>query len=322
MKWRVMKKVMSIPIATVLMASVGPVLTWRDKHAMPEGRSGGAAGLIENKLVYGGGTTWRNGAKVWLNETLFYDFEHDTWSSGPPLPEPIAYGACLAKDGSLEILGGTNESGPSRKCWRLKAGEPAWTESGGLPADGVFAKAVLLRGRVYLFGGSPSATDLSHLSDSVFQRDESGKWTRISEMPQGRVAIPAAAVAGDEIYLFGGFSAAASGGALNRRDAYRFDPQTNRWRALRPLPAAVRGLSAVSVDRRHILLAGGYTDSGFSAAAYLYDIEDGQYRPATSLPLPVMGMELLARGRTVWGVGGEDKNRSRTSRLIEGVFAP
>ena len=181
-----MKKAMSIPIATALMASVAPVLTWRDKHAMPEGRSGGAAGRIENKLVYGGGTTWRNGAKVWLNETLFYDFEHDTWSSGPPLPEPIAYGACLATDGSLEILGGTNESGPSRKCWRLNAAEQAWTESGSLPADGVFAKAVPLRGRVYLFGGSSSATDLSHLSDSVFRRDESGKWTRISEMPQGQ----------------------------------------------------------------------------------------------------------------------------------------
>jgi N-acetylneuraminic acid mutarotase len=322
MKYKVMNTAMSISLATVLMASVTPVLTWRDRHAMREGRSGGAIGLIENKLIYAGGTTWRSGVKLWLNETLVYDLEHDTWSSGPPLPEPIAYGASLASNGSLEILGGTNDGGPSRKCWRLKAGEHAWSESGILPADSVFAKAVSLRGRLYLFGGSSSATDLSRLSSSVFRRDESGKWTTISQLPQGRVANPAVTAAGDEIYLFGGFSAAASGGALNHRDAYRFDPETNRWTALRPLPAAVRGLSAVAVDRLHILLAGGYTDSGFSAAAYLYDIEDGQYRAATSLPLPVMGMELLARGRTVWGIGGEDKNRSRTARLIEGVFAP
>ena len=302
-----------------LMTSIAPVLTWRDKQAMPEGRSGGAFGLIENKLTYAGGTTWHNDVKLWLNGTLFYDFDRDAWSSGPPLPEPLAYGAYLATDNSLEILGGTNDSGPSRKCWRLKAGEHTWTESGILPADSVLAKAVSIQGWAYLFGGSSSATDVSRLSDSVFRRDESGNWKRIGEMPQGRVAMPAVAAAGGEIYLFGGFSASASGGALNHRDACRFDPKTNRWTALPPLPAAVRGLSAVPIDRRHILLAGGYTDSGFSAAVYLYDIEDGQYRLAASLPFPVMGMEMLARDRTIWGLGGEDKNRSRSARVIEGV---
>jgi len=314
---------MNILIASALMASFGPVLTWHDKHSMPEGRSGGAAGLIANKLVYAGGTTWRNDAKHWLNETLLYDFERDTWSSGPPLPEPLAYGPYLAADDSLEILGGMNESGPSRNCWRLKAGERAWRESGALPADSVLAKAVSLHGRTYLFGGSSTATDLKHLSSSVFRRDESGRWTKISEMPQGRIAMPATVAVGDYIYLFGGCSVSSDGGgARNRDEAYRFNPHTNQWTALRPFPTAIRGLSAVSIDKRHVLLAGGYTASGFSAAVYLYDIEDGQYSPASSLPFPVMGMEMLARDGTVWGLGGEDKNRSRTPRLIEGIFTP
>lgn len=300
------------------MASVAPMLTWRDKHAMPEGRSGGAAGVVAGKLVYAGGTTWRNGVKVWLKETLF--FEHDEWSSGPPLPEPLAYGAYLSGDGSFEVLGGINESGPSRQCWRLTPGEQSWKKSGALPADSVFAKAVAIRGEIYLFGGSPSATDLAALSDSVFRRDASGRWTRMSRMPQGRIGMPAAAPLGDSIFLFGGCSSSASGGVLNRDDAYRFDPQTDRWTALRPLPVALRGMSAVRVDKRHILLAGGYTVSGFSAAAYLYDVEEGQYRPITPLPFPVMGMEMLMHDGTVWGLGGEDKNRSRSPRVIEGIF--
>src|SRR6185312_2536711 len=141
-------------------------------------------------------------------------------------------------------------------------------------------------------------------------------------MPQGRIAMPAIVDVGDQVYLFGGCSLSSDGGARNRDDAYRFDSQTNGWTALRPVPAAIRGLAAVGIDKRHILLAGGYTASGFSAAVYLYDIEDGQYRPANSLPFPVMGMELLARDGIVWGLGGEDKNRSRTPRLIEGIFAP
>jgi N-acetylneuraminic acid mutarotase len=304
-----------------LMTSIAPVLSWRDKHAMPEGRSGGAAGVIANRLAYAGGTTWRNGAKVWLNGTLFYDFDHDAWSSGPPLPKPLAYGPYLATDESLEVLGGMNESGPSRKCWRLKAGEHTWTESGILPADSVLAKAVSIQGRAYLFGGSSSATDVTRLSNSVFRRDESGKWMKTGEMPQGRVALPGLAASGNHVYLFGGFSASTSGEALNRSEAYRFDPQTDQWTALRPLPAAVRGLSAVVMDQRYILLSGGYTDSGFSAAVYLYDVEEGQYRPVTPLPFPVMGMEMLVRDRMIWGLGGEDKTRSRTARVIEGIIA-
>ena len=303
----------------MLMVAGMPVLTWHDKHPLPEGRSGGAMGLIGNKLVYAGGTTWRNGVKTWLDSSPSYDFERDAWTDGQRLPEPLAYGAYLAGRDSLEIFGGANESGSSRKCWRLQAGERTWKQSGVLPADGVLAKAVSMHGRVYLFGGSANAADLKHLSNAVFRRDESGVWKQISEMPQGRVAMPAAVAVGDSIYLFGGCSASPSGGVLNRNEAYRFNSHTNEWAALHSLPAAIRGLSAVAVDNRYILVAGGYTESGFSSAVYLYDIQDGQYRPAAPLPLPVMGMQLLMRGQAIWGIGGEDKNRGRTARVLEGI---
>jgi N-acetylneuraminic acid mutarotase len=162
---------------------------------------------------------------------------------------------------------------------------------------------------------------LSHCSNSVLRRDHAGNWEKVSEMPQGPVALSAIAVIQNQIYLFGGCSLDSSGKARNRDDAYRFDPRTNRWRALRPLPAATRGIGAAPVKRRYIFLAGGYIDSsGFSAAAYLYDTKDGQYKPIGSLPFPVMGMEMLAQAGTIWGVGGEDRNRGRTARVIEGTL--
>jgi hypothetical protein len=78
-------------------------------------------------------------------------------------------------------------------------------------------------------------------------------------------------------------------------------------------------MSAVALDDRYILLTDGYDARGFSATAYRYDTEADQYTAAT-LPFPVMGMEMSARGRTIWGVGGEDKNRSRTPRAIKGTL--
>jgi N-acetylneuraminic acid mutarotase len=287
---------------------------------MPEGVSGGAVALISNKLVYAGGTTWRNQVKCWLTSTFFYDLQSDSWSLGPALPEPLAYGAGLRTDHSLEVLGGANESSVSPKCWRLNAGENRWAESGVLPVASVFGKAEIVQAHAYLFGGC-ATTELSRCSNSVLRRNQAGKWEKVSEMPQGPVALSAIAVIRDQIYLFGGCSLDSSGKTRNRDEAYRFDPRTNRWTALQSLPAAIRGISAAPINQRYILLAGGYVDPrGFSAEVYLYDTEDGQYNPIAALPFPVMGMEILSRGSTIWGVGGEDRNRGRTARVIEGTL--
>jgi N-acetylneuraminic acid mutarotase len=287
---------------------------------MPEGVSGGAVALISNKLVYAGGTTWRNQVKCWLTSTFFYDLQSDSWSLGPALPEPLAYGAGVRTDHSLEVLGGIDENRLSRQCWRLDADGQRWTDSGVLPAGSVFGKAEIVEGQTYLFGGCAD-TELSRCSSSVLRRNDAGKWEKVSEMPQGPLAMPAIAVVEDHIYLFGGCSLDSSGKVRNRDDAYRFDPRTNRWTALPPLPMAARGVSAAPMKQRYVLLAGGYVDPlGFSAAAYLYDTKDHQYKPVGSLPFPVMGMEMLARGSTIWGVGGEDRKRGRTARVIEAVL--
>ena len=310
---------MRVLSAATLLASVAPAIMWHDRRPLPEGVSGGAFAVIADRLVYAGGTTWRNQAKLWLRETSFYDLDNDSWSEGPALPEALAYGAYLRTGRSLELLGGINEHGASRRCWRLNAGEREWAASGMLPAAGVFAKAAIVRESAYLFGGCATA-ELGGCSNSILRRDTAGTWEKVSEMPQGPVAIFAIAAIRDHIYLFGGCSTVSSGGVRNRDEAYRFDSLTNRWTALHLLPTAIRGMSAVAIDERYILLAGGYDARGFSAAAYRYDTEADRYTAVASLPFPVMGMEMLARGRAIWGVGGEDKNRSRTPRAIRGTL--
>ena len=310
---------MRVLSAATLLASVAPAIVWHDRRPVPEGLAGGSIAVIANRLVYAGGTTWRNEVKLWLAETFFYDLENDKWNRGPALPEALAYGACLRTDHSLEVLGGMNESGTSRRCWRLNAGEHAWTASGVLPAASVFAKAETVRGQAYLFGGCANA-ELSGCGNAVLRRDKAGTWRKVSTMPQGPVALSAIAVIRDQIYLFGGCSAGASGEARNREEAYRFDPLTNRWTALHALPVAIRGISAAALDQRYIFLAGGYDARSFSAAVYRYDTEADEYTAVAPLPFPVMGMEMLARGKAIWGVGGEDKNRSRTPRVIEGTL--
>ena len=182
---------------------------------------------------------------------------------------------------------------------------------------------------VFILGGCPDVADLAACSDSVWRRDDGGPWRRVSSLPGGPLALTAIAVVRGRIYVFGGCSMPPGGALVNRSAAYSFDPQTNAWATLRALPNANRGASAVAIDDRSILIFGGYTASpqeaagktatfGFSADVLLYEIAADSYKPATPMPLPVLGVEFVMNSRTLYGAGGEDRMRGRSARLMEG----
>ena len=301
-----------------LLAMVLPVLSWHEKHLMPQGVSGGASAALSGQLIYAGGTTWRDQVKHWLPDTLVYNPHKDAWTSGPSLPEPLAYGAFVSTPHSLEVLGGASNAGVSRKSWRLDAGLNKWIATGQLPSGSLFATAAILHGELYLAGGCED-TDLHVCNTSVWHRNHTGTWAKVSDLPDGAVAMSASVELHNQLYVFGGCSPQAPSGVRNRNEALRYDPQTNHWTALHPVPLAARGMTAVTLNDREVLLAGGYTDSasGFSDAAFIYDTVTDRYTPATPLPLPAMGMEMVSHGGSIWALGGEDKPRHRNDRFFE-----
>jgi N-acetylneuraminic acid mutarotase len=167
-----------------------------------------------------------------------------------------------------------------------------------------------------------------HCNTSIWMRNTHGKWTRVGETPDGPVAVRASAVLGRRVYLFGGCSE-VPGGVINRDGAYRYDPSTAQWQKLRPLPGAVRGLSATPIDSNRILLVGGYTASahdaaasnpayGFSDRVWIYNTAQDTYEAATPLPFAASGIEILLHDGAVFALGGEDRMRGRSRRSIQG----
>jgi N-acetylneuraminic acid mutarotase len=306
-------------------------INWHDLPPMPAGVAGGAVGLLEGgRLVYAGGTAWVDGVKQWLADVQEYDLATKSWRRGPNLPEPLAYGASTASSRELEILGGMKSDGPSRNCWRLSSSRTGWVRTGELPQDAILARAELVSGALYLFGGCSNVVAPMHCSSAVWKREGVGKWTRAGDMPDGAVAMRASATLDGYVYLFGGCSEIA-GGVANRDAALRFDPATGEWRKLRPLPIPVRGLAAASIGNRRILLAGGYTASaseaavngpqyGFSSQVWIYDIGQDRYEPAAPLPFAASGIEITVHEGAIFGLGGEDRMRGRSRRMILGTM--
>ncbi len=131
------------------------------------------------------------------------------------------------------------------------------------------------------------------------------------------MALSAIAALGGQIYVFGGCSMPSSGQVLNHAEAYRYDPRKNIWTPLHSLPAATRGLSAVAADDRHIYLLGGYGTT-FSAEVLVYDTQSDTYQHSIPLPVPLMATAFVRDGRTLYGAGGEDRQKSRSARLLVG----
>lgn len=287
---------------------------------MPEGISGAGTAFLSDSLVVAGGTTWRNQVKHWLSSTLIYNLHSNTWTAGPSLPEPLAYGAFLRNERSLELLGGLNDHGLSRHCWRLDAGTAKWANCGETPSGTLLGSAAQLDGAAYLVGGCDDM-DLRVCSTKVFRRDDAGVWQSIADVPGSPLAMAASAVLDYQIYLFGGCLRSADG-VHNRDEALRFDPTTHRWTTLHSLPTAARGITAVPLGRHQILLAGGYTNatSGFSDATYVYHTDTDRYTHTASVPLPVMGLALVRHDNKLWALGGEDKAQHRSARFFEAAL--
>jgi hypothetical protein len=298
-----------------------------DRRPLPTPVAGGVAGQLDGRLLYAGGTTWTAGIKQWLHDSMIYHLVADEWNYGPSLPNALAYGAGVAAGSALEILGGTDGEKTYRDCWSLNALDGEWQPTGEVPVPTLLGRAEIVAGCTWLFGGCSDAADLTTCRDDVWVRETGGAWSRVSALPHGAVAMPAAAALGRHVYLFGGCSMASPGTLVNCAEAYSFDTASSRWTPLRPLPHPNRGLSAVILDDRFILLAGGYTattaeaagkagDLGFTSAVWVYDAAADTYREASPLILAAAGIELVQCGGTIYAMGGEPRMRDRSDRLL------
>src|SRR5262249_60493034 len=120
------------------------------------------------------------------------------------------------------------------------------------------------------------------LRDSRLRLDRAGaEWEPMAPYPAGPRGLLGAAVVRGQLYVFGGSTPDPVGraayttlardfglliapykGVHDYRDAYRYDPATDRWQRLRNLPLGRAGGFALALEDRYILLLGsGHTFS-------------------------------------------------------------
>ena len=323
-----------LAFAGMTLLAIAPALRWKLGRDLPVPKGGCGSGFLDGKLILAGGTHWKNGEKLWLDETVGYRPEDDRWESLPPLPKPLAYAASASDEDSFYFLGGAGPEESERAGYRLKGekGRYSWEQFTELPMDRCYARAVVLNGQLLVIGGTTNLSDLQTASTTLLAlslSDPRPTWKTLSPMPGDGRAVFAATVCGGKLFVFGGCTADAKGNVRNLSSALQYNPSLNSWVQLKDVPVPTRGWGASAADDRYIYLFGGYAvpvspDSGpaleghFENRVYRYDTVRGEYEETTPMPHASGDISFHYFDGAFYGGGGEPKMKARSPWIFIG----
>jgi hypothetical protein len=213
------------------------------------------------------------------------------------LPSAVEETAAAAAGGKLYIMGGFDLAGRSLATVFVFDGS-TWQNGPPLPIPVDHPSAAGLDGHVYLAGGHSFGRDTAR----VFRLD-GDTWTEVAPMRYARGGHALVAAQG-RLYAIGGNTNAGEVAV-----AETYDPATNSWSSLPPLPGPRNHVSGF-VFETDVCVAGGRFPT--TARVDCFDTSPGTWHRRADLPRPTSGAGAATfLGGVVVLMGGEDAQESR-----------
>ena len=254
--------------------------TWTQKKPMPLPTHHAAAAEYRGKIyLFGGQAQLEPGGptQIPLDKSWEYDPEADSWKALASMPTARTAAVAAEVGGKIYVIGGASvhpgakivslePNVPHRSLTANEAYDPAtntWQARSPMPTARNHAAAGVVDGRIYVIGGRLGSSRVSAGSntDVVENYDPaSDSWGAVGQrMPTARSGMGWAMYRG-KIYIVGGeIYDAHMFAAIRAVEAY--DPATNQWSILPPMPTARHGVNvAVIGDRLYVI--GGHLQGG------------------------------------------------------------
>jgi len=312
------KSIIALMVQAVVAVAAPTPPTWERVASLPVANGGFFSGVVDGNLLVAGGTAWDGDTKLWLDQIWSYDPAANAWQKAGRLPAAVAYPGSGYNRNALWFAGGSSGAETHQTLWKL--GPKATLEKvAAIDRGAVYTAGALIGSTLYLVGGTDDQARLDRLTNAFVAIDvTTGAILALPNYPEKTLTTATAAAAGNQLFVFGGARwDAAAKTVANHSSAYSYSPDTQRWDPLPPLPFAVRGLTAVTLDADHILIGGGYRSAeiGFVADAFIFNVKTRTYSP--TLPLPYAAMVSLVRnGEWLYCIGGEDRMRHRSDAVF------
>ncbi|MEE2025632.1 Kelch repeat-containing protein [Alkalimonas mucilaginosa] len=159
------------------------------------------------------------------------------------------------------------------------------------PVSNNAVASTTVRGKTYvisMMGIGPEKNSQSlHNKVWVHTVGEFG-WSSMPEVPSqtrlpGRVAASAVAL-NNNFFVFGGYSIDRQGNRNTSDEIYRFNPVTQRYNRVNPIPVPVDDTLALTYQDRYVYLVGGWSNDGAVNLVQVFDNFTQQWSQATPMP--------------------------------------
>ncbi len=211
--------------------------------------------------------------------------------------------------------------GPAASAQQRPSDPGTWHSLVPAPTKRTEVAAAALKGKIYVVGGfsEPSLSNFANfaITKAVEVYDPAtDQWETKAPLPARRHHAGAAAL-GNRLYVLGGFTKSFLSIWSPVATAYRYDPASDVWTEVAPLPTA-RGALAVAVLSGKLYAVGGYAEGGNTGALEVYDPATNSWNSKAPLPTPRDHLAVAAVGGRLYAIGGRlDRNYGRNLAVVE-----
>ncbi len=230
---------------------------------------------------------------------------HNTWTSGAPMPTPVAFaGAAVLKD-EVYVVGGNLGPGVNSNGFvaDVQIYDPAtntWSSGVPYPTEVAFASAAVVKNILYVFGGTP---DGMNPSNAVWAYNPKTKtWAAKAAMPTARWGT-AAVIEKDIVYVIGGSINASGNGNIDTVESY--NPATNTWTEESPLLVAKAAVAAGLSGTTIVVADGGTNGGGTTGDNEGYDAATNTWKTLADDPASRYASCYGAIGAKLYDMGGQ-----------------
>jgi DNA-binding CsgD family transcriptional regulator/N-acetylneuraminic acid mutarotase len=245
------------------------------------------------------------------------------WTARAPLPQARSRLALVAAGNRLYAIGGESADGITGQVTVYDAASNGWLPAADKPTPVSNVAGGLINGRIYVPGGLVGAAsgtaantagpgpspvprpsiDQTQVTAQVEVYDpQSDSWSTVAPLPAPRTAY-GLAVAGNKLYLFGGWD-----GSHYRAETFIYDAATDAWSIGTPMAAPRVFLGAATLPDG-IYVAGGYDGQHELNTVAVYHPNDegsnvGPWASGPPLNRPRAGLGLLSLSNRLYAIGG------------------
>jgi len=243
------------------------------------------------------------------------------WETRAPMPSNRSEVAVAELGGKIYVMGGFKFHGvvTSRAVEVYDPQTDRWEEKAPLPEGRHHAAEAVVDGKLYLIGGYKGFLNWETLrtrkhqpTNQVWEYDPGqNRWQARAPMPTARGALAVGVIDG-KIYAVGGGNAVGGGSwghGVNTLE--RYDPITDTWQALPPMPTPRHHLTAAVLDGRLYAIGGRQAGLGSSIGVNeIYDPNTKRWITKAPMPSKRSGIAAAVLGRQIYIFGGESKQEA------------